>query len=195
MLKHIIPALLMILLVAIPVKAETWQIDKTHSHVGFSVRHLVISKTKGEFKDYDAKIDFNHQDIESSSVEVTIQVKSIDTDNKNRDSHLRTSDFFDVDKYPLMSFKSEKTVKSTDGMFKIIGDLTIKDVTREVVLEGELHGVVKGPMGKTRAGFSVTTKINRQDYNVSWSNKLQDGSLIVGDDIEIFLEIELIKAS
>ncbi len=172
----------------------TWNIDKAHSSIGFSVRHLVISKTKGNFHDYDAVVSFDGKNIETASARVTIQMASIDTDNKDRDDHLRSADFFNVEKYPTMTFTSKKVIAGEGNEFVMVGDLTIKDVTREVTLNGEFYGITDDPWGNTRAGLSASTTINRQDFNVSWDNKLQDGSLVVGNDVDIMLEIELIKS-
>lgn len=172
----------------------TWNIDKAHSSIGFSVRHLVISKTKGSFHDYDAVVSFDGKNIETASAKVTIKMASIDTDNKDRDDHLRSADFFHVEKYPTMTFTSKKVIAGEGNEFIMVGDLTIKDVTREVTLHGEFYGITDDSWGNTRAGLSASTTINRQDFNVSWDNKLQDGSLIVGNDVDITLEIELIKS-
>jgi len=174
--------------------AATWNFDKAHSNIGFSVRHLVISKTKGDFGDYSGKVVFDGDNLEKGSAEITIQMASIDTDDEDRDKHLRSADFFNVEKYPTMTFKSKEVRKGEDNKFTMTGDLTIKDVTREVVLKGEFMGIMEDPWGNTRAGFSAETTINRQDFNVSWNNALQDGSLVVGNDVKIELEIELIKA-
>lgn len=194
MLKHASILLLLIVFMAVSASADTWTFDKPHSSIGFSVRHLVVSKTKGNFADYDGHVKFDGQNLAEGSVEVIIQMASIDTDNADRDKHLKSPDFFDVEKFPVMKFKSKKVIPGDDNTFKLIGDLTIKDVTREVTLDGEFNGVVTGPGGNTRAGFSAETTINRQDFNVAWANKLQDGSLIVGNDVNIVLELELVKA-
>jgi polyisoprenoid-binding protein YceI len=174
--------------------ADTWTFDKAHSSIGFSVRHLVISKTKGYFGDYDGSVSFDGKDLSTGSVTVTIQMASIDTDNEDRDKHLRSADFFDAENNPTMTFVSKKIVPGEDNAFTMTGDLTIKGVTKEVTLDGEFYGVLDDPWGNTKAGFSATTTINRQDFNVTWENKLQDGSLVVGNDVTINLEIELTKA-
>jgi polyisoprenoid-binding protein YceI len=171
-----------------------WEFDKAHSNVGFSVKHLVISKVKGTFNDYSGQVKFDGTDFDKASIDVTIQMASIDTDNEKRDGHLSSPDFFDVEKYPTMTFKSTKITDPKDGRFQIMGDLTIKGVTLPVTLESEHFGTITGPYGKTRAGFSATTTINRQDFNVAWDNKLQDGTLVVGNDVTINLEIQLIKS-
>jgi polyisoprenoid-binding protein YceI len=183
-----------VLLIGSAVQAQTWDFDKAHSTIGFSVRHMVISKTTGEFGDYSGSVTFDGKDMSGGSVEVTIQIASIDTENKDRDDHLRSGDFFEVEKYPTMTFTSSKITPGEGNTFTMVGDLTIKGVTKEVTLEGEFYGAIDDPWGNTRAGFSAETTINRQDFNVAFDNKLQDGSLIVGNDVEIKLEIELVKA-
>jgi len=193
MLKHVSVFLLLIAFAAASVPADTWTFDKAHSSIGFSVRHLVVSKTKGYFTDYNGHVKFDGKNPAEGSVEVIIQMASIDTDNADRDKHLKSADFFDVEKYPVMKFQSKKVIPGEDDTFKLIGDLTIKDVTREVTLDGEFNGMINDARGNTRAGFSAETTINRQDFNVAWDNKLQDGSLVVSNDVNIVLELELIK--
>jgi polyisoprenoid-binding protein YceI len=194
MYKRLFMAVLILSIFSVSAFADTWNLDKTHSTISFSVRHLVISKTKGIFNDFAGTVQFDGKDMGKASVEATIQIASIDTDDEKRDEHLRAADFFDAKKYPTMVFKSKKITPGKGDAFTIIGDLTIKDVTKEVALEGEFYGVTDDLWGNTRAGFSAATKINRQDFNVSFNSALQDGSLVVGNDIKIELEIELIKS-
>lgn len=194
MFKRMIMLSLAVMLLGVPVQAADWDFDKAHSNISFSVRHMVISKIKGSFGDFEGQVQFDGKSMEAGSAAITIQVPSINTDNKDRDEHLQGPDFFDAVKYPTITFKSRKIIAGEDGAFTMIGDLTIKGVTREVKLDGEFNGVVEDPWGNTRAGFSASTKINRQNFNVAWSNQLKDGSLIVGDDIDINMEIELVKA-
>jgi polyisoprenoid-binding protein YceI len=176
-------------------RAQTWNIDPVHSHVGFTVRHMVITKVEGEFKDFAGAITgFDGKNVATGSVDVTIQIPSISTDNNQRDTHLKSPDFFDAAKFPTMTFKSKKIVKGTGDKFTMIGDLTMKGVTKEVTLDCTFNGTVVDPQGNTRAGFSATTTINRQDYGVSWNNSLADGGLVVGNDVVIDLEIEAVRA-
>ncbi|MFH1700874.1 MAG: YceI family protein [Candidatus Zixiibacteriota bacterium] len=174
-------------------RAQTWSLDQAHSTIGFSVRHLVISKSTGQFHDYSGKVEFDGSGVENGSVDITIQVASIDTENEDRDKHLKSADFFDVDKFPVMTFKSKKITPVKDGSFSISGDLTIKDITKEVMLGCEFNGTIDDPWGNKRAGFTAETTINRQDFNVRFDNTLKDGSLVVGNDVKIMMEIELIK--
>lgn len=175
------------------VRADSWSFDKVHSSIGFSVRHMVISKTNGSFGDYSGKVVFDGKNVENGSVEITIQMNSLDTKNEKRDGHLKSPDFLDAEKFPTMTFVSKKISKKSGNYYDIVGDLTLKGVTREVTLNSEFYGSLDDPMGNTKAGFSAKTTINRQDFNVSFDSALKDGSLIVGNDVEITLDIELIK--
>lgn len=194
MLKRFFMTLFVLSVFSISAFADTWNIDKAHSSIGFSVRHLVISKTRGTFNDHSGAATFDGKDIEKGAVEITIQVASINTDDEKRDEHLLAPDFFDAAKYPTMMFRSKKIIAEKDNAFTMIGDLTIKDVTSEISLDGEFYGVTDDPWGNTRAGFSASTTINRQDFNVAFDSALKDGSLVVGNDVKIELEIELIKS-
>lgn len=193
MRKGIVTAASLLLVLASLARAEKWEIDVAHSSVGFSVRHMVVTKTHGKFNDFNGYIDFDGKNVEKGSVEITAQIASIDTDNKKRDDHLRSPDFFDAEKFRTMIFKSKKVIKGKGSEFKLEGDLTIKDVTKEVTFDCEFNGVINDPMGNTRAGFSATAKINRQDFNVKWSKSLDAGGLVVGDEVKINLEIEAVK--
>ena len=194
MIKRIALLAVILLAISIPLRADSWRFDKAHSHVGFSVRHMVISNVVGEFNDFDGKVEFDGQNVEAGSVEVTVQMASINTANTNRDDHLKSPDFFDIEKNSTMTFKSKKITKpGADGAFTIVGDLTMKGVTKEVTLTGAFNGMVTDQRGNTRAGFSATTTINRQDFGVAWDNKLQDGSLVVSNEVKINLEIEMVK--
>ena len=195
MFRRIVIIMVVIAAMAVTVNARKWEFDKAHSTIGFSVRHMVISKTTGGFEDYSGNVFFSGENFDKGNVEITIQIASINTENQKRDDHLRSADFFNAEKFPTMTFMSKKVISEGDDKFKIIGDLTIKDVTKEVVLDVEFHGVVTDPWGNTKAGFTAGTTINRQDFNVAWDNKLKDGSLIVGNDIDINLEIELAKVA
>jgi len=193
LLKRASIVIVLFVFLALNVSAAQWEIDKAHSSVGFTVKHLVISKVKGSFTDFSGVINFDGKDFPSSSVEMKIMMNSVDTDDKKRDDHLRSPDFFDVEKFMEMSFKSTKVIKGEGNSFQIVGNLTIKDVTKEVTFECEFNGTVAF-MGTNKAGFSAKTTINRQDFGVKWSKTLDTGSLIVGNDVEIYLEIEADQA-
>jgi polyisoprenoid-binding protein YceI len=173
--------------------AEEYKIDRAHSSVGFAVRHMVVSKVKGEFNEWSGTILYDDKDISKSSVEVTIKTASVDTKDVKRDEHLRSADFFDVEKHPEIIFKSKRIEKSDDG-YVAVGDLTLRGVTKEIQISFEIAGMITDPYGNTRMGLSASTKINRQDFGVSWSKTLDTGGLVVSDDVDIEIEIEAVKA-
>jgi len=194
MMKRTIALIGAVLALAATASADVWNFDKPHTSVGFTVRHLVITKIHGQFKDFDGKIEFDGKNVETGSVDVTIQMGSIDTENQKRDDHLKSPDFFDVEKFPVMTFKSRKIVKGEGSNFKIIGDLTIRDVAKEVALDAEFNGAIKDPWGGKRAGFSAIGKINRQDFGIKWNKALETGGFLVSDEVTINIETELVKA-
>jgi polyisoprenoid-binding protein YceI len=166
-----------------------WTIDPSHSSVEFSVRHMMISTSKGRFSGVSGTITIDPDNLENSHVEVTIDPSTIDTSDEKRDAHLRSGDFFDVEKFPTITFKSTRVAKDGDD-YKVYGDLTILDVTKEVELKTEFHGQNKTPWGFDVIGFSASTKISRKDYGLNWNAALETGGFLVGDDIKINLEIE-----
>ena len=194
MFKRVFAIFGAVLILAVSSRADTWHFDKPHSSVNFTVRHMVIAKVNGDFKDFEGTVNFDGKNVESGSVDVTIQVASIETENERRDNHLRSADFFDVEKYPLMTFKSKKIEKDEGSDYKMTGDLTIRDVTREVTLDVEFNGTIVDPWGATRAGFSATGEIDRQDFGVKWNKPLENGGFLVSDMVEIRIEAELVKA-
>lgn len=185
---------LALMLTAGMTQAATWSFDKAHSSVGFSVRHMVISRTIGNFDDFEGVMEFDGENVASGTVELTVQMASIDTDDEKRDGHLKTGDFFDVEKYPTMTFKSTKISNVKGSSFQMVGILTLKGVSKEVTFDCEFNGTLVDPWGNTRAGFSAETEINRQDFNVSFSKILDNGGLMVSDMVTINLEMEAIQA-
>jgi polyisoprenoid-binding protein YceI len=169
--------------------AEKYQIDLAHSSVGFTVKHLMISNVKGGFKDFSGTIIFDDKDISKSSVTVTIKVASINTHDDNRDGHLRSPDFFDAEKYSDITFTSKRIEKQGDG-WVLMGDLTIKNVTKEVTFPFTLVGPINDPWGNKRIAAQGSLNIDRQDYGVSWNKTLDNGGLLVGNDVRIDFEIE-----
>lgn len=194
MMKTVTASILGAAILASPLTAATWSLDKAHSSVGFKVSHMVISKVSGQFDDYDGSLTWDGKDLSTASVEVTVNVASINTDNERRDNHLKSSDFFAADSFPTMTFKSKKIIPGMKNKFQIVGDLTLRGVTKEITLDAQLNGVIKDPMGNTRAGFSATGEINRQDFGVSWSHTLDSGGLVAGDDVEIDIQLEAIMS-
>jgi len=174
----------------LPTQAATWDIDTSHSNVGFMVKHLVIAKVRGNFKAFSGTVVLDEKDITKSKVEVNIVPASIDTDNEKRDAHLKSPDFFDVAKFKEMKFVSTKVEKAEGGL-KVTGNLTMHGVTKPVVLEVEGPSAeIKDPGGNPHIAFSASTKIKRADFGLTW-NKLVEGGSVVGDDIKIELDIEL----
>lgn len=173
--------------------ASTWTIDPDHSSVGFKVRHLMVSNVKGQFGSFHGTVTINDKDISKSKVEVVIDTPSINTGVAKRDTHLKSADFFDVTKYPLMTFVS-RSIRMNGGDLLLTGDLTIRGVTREVTLNVEgLSPESKDPWGNIRRGASASVKINRRDYGLVWNAALETGGVVVGDEVNIILEVELIK--
>lgn len=173
-------------------RASTWEIDPTHSRLTFGVRHMMISDVHGEFKKFTGTVNLDDKDPTKSTVEVTIDTNSISTDQDKRDEHLRSADFFDTQKYPTATFKSTKVTKAGPGKYKVVGNLTIKDVTKpvELLVEGPTKPV-KGMMGESRSGVSATGKIKRKDFNISWNKTLDGGGVVVGDDVKLEINAEL----
>jgi polyisoprenoid-binding protein YceI len=170
-----------------------WQLDKSHAHINFTVRHLMVTNVRGQFSDFDVNVDFNDQDLAKSSVEATIKAASIDTRFADRDTHLRSADFLDVENYPELTFKSKNIALNGRNNARIVGDLTIRGVTKEVVLDVEYTGIIKNPWGIQAAGFNAHTTIKRQDWGLVWNVALEAGGVLVGDDVKIDIELELVK--
>jgi polyisoprenoid-binding protein YceI len=184
------------LLVVLPqiALATTWKIDQAHTSVEFKIRHLMVSWVKGVFSDIEGTVNIDSADLAKSSVKVRIGTASIDTNNQKRDDHLRSPDFFNAAKYPAMTFVSRQVEVANGQPVKIVGDLTILDVTREVVLEVEdFSQTITDPRGNTRRGASASTQINRSDYGLTWNKALEAGGVVVGDEVRISLEVELIQ--
>ena len=171
----------------------TFAVDAAHTEVGFAVKHLMISTVRGRFADVQGEVSYDPSNLSTGSASITINVNSIDTKEAQRDAHLRSADFFEVDKFPTITFTSRKVQHVSGDTFQIVGDLTIKGVTREVVLNAENHGLQKDPWGGERAGFSATTAINREDFGLIWNAALEAGGVLVGRDVKITLDLELIK--
>lgn len=171
----------------------TWQIDPAHSHISFSARHMMISKVRGRFEKFSGTINFDENNPSASTVDVEIEAASINTREEQRDGHLRSPDFLDADKHPKLTFKSKRVEQSGSDSGKLIGDLTIRGVTKEVSLDVEYAGQAKSPWGPTSAGFSGATTINRKDWGLEWNQALETGGVLVGDKVKIDIELELVK--
>lgn len=173
----------------------TWKIDPAHSVAEFKVKHMMISNVKGQFTAVQGKLTLNEESLTESQVEATIEAASISTGEPQRDAHLKSADFFDVEKFPTLSFKSTQVRRTGDGELSVAGDLTIHGVTRPVTLavEGPTPAA-KDPWGNTRIGLSATTKINRKDFGLTYNAALETGGILVGEEITITLEIQFVKA-
>ncbi len=169
-----------------------WKVDHDHSTIGFQVAHMVVSKTNGKFTDYSGVVEMDPEAMEFKSIEATIQTASVTTDHQKRDDHLRSPDFFDVKAFPTMTYKM-KSYKKTGDSYTALGDLTLLEVTKEITLNGSFNGVAQDPWGNTRAGFTAEGTINRKDFGMKFSKLLDNGGLVVGDEVKIKLEIEVIK--
>ena len=173
----------------------TWKIDPAHSHAQFKVKHMMISNVKGEFSTLTGSLTLDGDNIENSSVEAMIDATTISTSDPQRDAHLKSADFFDVEKFPTLTFKSTKVSKKGEEEISVAGDLTIHGVTRPVVFAVEGPSApAKDPWGNTRVGLSATTKINRKDFGLTWNSTLETGGILVGEDITITLDVQFIKA-
>lgn len=167
-----------------------WQIDAAHSHVTFTVKHMMISKVRGSFGKFNAEVEADPENLSSASLKFTIDVNSIDTDSEDRDNHLRSADFFDTENHPEITFVSTSIQPDGDDEYKVTGDLTIKGETKSVTLEAEYEGRAKNPWGQEVVAFSVDGKINRKDFGLTWNQALETGGVLVGEDVKIHLDLE-----
>ena len=183
--------------VATPIQDATgvWDIDASHSSAEFAVRHMVISTTRGGFKQMSGKIQIDTANPSNSSVEATIDVNTIETRDERRDGHLKSADFFEVERFPTIDFKSKSVQPIGGNRYRVVGDLTIRDVTREVPLDVTFEGQARDPWCGTRSGFEAETRINREDFGLTYNSVLETGGVLVGTDIKISLHIEGIKAA
>jgi polyisoprenoid-binding protein YceI len=172
---------------------STWTIDPAHSAAQFQVKHLMISTVRGEFGKTSGKVTFDGKNYSTVKAEATINVASISTRELKRDDHLRSPDFFDAAKYPNITFKSKRVESIKGKKFNLVGDLTIRGVTKEITLIVEATPIVKGMTGESRIGAQATAKLNRQDYGVKWNRSLDSGGVVVSDEIQIILDLELIQ--
>jgi polyisoprenoid-binding protein YceI len=180
---------------AAPQTTTTWNVDPIHSHAEFKVRHMMVSNVKGQFTSVKGVLVLDETDLLKSKIEASIDATSINTREPQRDTHLKSPDFFDVEKFPELTFKSTHVSRVDDGQLAVDGDLTIHGVTRKVVFDVEgPTPPTKDPWGGTRIGLTATTKINRKDFGLTWNAALETGGIMVGEDVAITLEVELVKA-
>jgi polyisoprenoid-binding protein YceI len=169
-----------------------WNIDPTHSNVTFSVRHMVISTVRGSFNILRGTLDIDEEHPELSSIEAEVDTASIETNDQNRNNHLRSADFFDAEQYPVLTFKSTRVEKLDENEFKVTGDLTMHGVTKPVVFRADYSGQVKDPYGLQRVGLHAATKISRKEWGLTWHAALETGGAVVGDEIKIDIDLEAI---
>jgi polyisoprenoid-binding protein YceI len=174
-------------------ETSTWVLDPTHSEVQFKAKHLVISTVTGYFKSFDGKAIASNDDFTDADIEFSIDVASIDTNQEQRDAHLRSADFFDADTYPQMKFKSTSFKKVSGDDFALVGDLTIRDVTKSISLNVEYGGTATDFYGNLKAGFEVTGRISRKEYGLLWNGVTEAGSIVVGDEIKLALNVQFAK--
>lgn len=172
---------------------STWVLDPTHSEVGFKVKHMMFTNVSGKFNMYRVEISNQDDDFSSSEISFSADMNTIDTNNTDRDNHLKSGDFFDVEKFPSMTFKSTGIVKKSDSDFVVTGELTIKDVVKTISLDLEYSGLMKDPWGNIKAGLSIEAKINRKEFGLTWNAALETGGVLVGEDVKIFAEIQVVK--
>ena len=192
-MKSLKIAILLLAAASFSFAQTNWSIDKSHSKIGFSVTHLVITEVEGKFKNFEAKITTANENFDGASIEFTADVNSIDTYNEKRDQHLMSDDFFNAEKFPKLIFKSKSFKKVDDKNYKLVGDLTIRDITKEVTLDAKYGGTITDPWGNTKAGFKINGDINRFDYGLKWDAAIETGGLVVSKEVKLIINLELNK--
>ncbi|MCK6613563.1 MAG: YceI family protein [Ignavibacteriaceae bacterium] len=172
---------------------SVWAIDPTHSEIGFKVKHMMFTNVSGKFSSFEASVENEDDKFETSAISFSADVNSIDTANADRDNHLRSGDFFEVEKFPKLTFVSTGITKVDDNNYKINGDFTIRDVTKNITLDAEYSGLMKDPWGNTKAGFSLSGKINRKDFGLTWNAALETGGVLVSDEVKLLCEVQVVK--
>ena len=194
MTRKLFAAAVLTTLAALPLQAESYKIDPSHSEVGFTIRHMVTN-VRGRFNDFAGTIDMDPKTPQKGSVEFSIKTTSIDTGNADRDKHLRTADFFDVEKYPEITFKSESVKAAGKDTYNVTGTLTMHGVSKKVTLPVTFNGEGKDPWGNTRAGFETATTLDRKDYGIVWNKAIDNGGVLLGDDVKVSINLETVKAA
>ncbi|MFP4093570.1 MAG: YceI family protein [Cyclobacteriaceae bacterium] len=174
-------------------KKTTWTVDPMHSEIQFKVKHLVISTVTGSFGQYDASFTSEKEDFSDAQIDFSADINSINTNNEQRDAHLKSDDFFNAEQYPKLTFKSKEIRKTGDGTYKLIGDLTIRDVTKTVELDVEYGGSMVDPYGQSKVGFEVTGNINRKEYGLKWNAVTEAGGAVVSDQVKLIANIQFVK--
>lgn len=170
---------------------QIWNVDASHTGVGFSVKHMMVSKVRGRFTGVEGTVDGNPEDLTTAQINFKIDATTIHTNSEDRDNHLRSADFFDTETYPSITFVSTDIVKTKENKYDVTGDMTIKDVTKKVTFEAEYEGTGKNPWGVDVAAFEVEGKISRKEFGLTWNQALETGGVLVGDDIKITIDLQL----
>ena len=184
---------LILTFISVNAQETKWGFDKDHSKIQFDVAHMLISEVSGQFQEYEGTVVTSKADFSDAKFDFSITVKSIDTDNEERDMHLRSADFFDVEKYPKITFKSKSMKKVGENQYELIGNLTLHGVTKEVILDIKYGGTIKDPYGNVKAGFKITGLINRTDFGLKYNSIMDTGGMMIGEEVTIICKIELIK--
>ena len=172
---------------------STWVIDPTHSEIGFKVKHMMFTNVSGKFNTFTASIENDDNQFETSTIKFEADINSIDTNNTDRDNHLKSADFFEAEKFSKLSFTSSEIKKIGDNEFQIVGELTLKDVTKTITLETEYSGLMLDPWGNTKAGLSISGKINRKEFGLTWNAALETGGVLVGEEVKLFVEAQFLR--
>ena len=170
-----------------------WSIDPTHSEVGFKVKHMMFTNVSGKFKTYDAEITTENDDFTKSEISFSADINSIDTNNTDRDNHLKSADFFDAENHPKLTFKSLSLTKSGDE-YQLTGELTLHGITKTVKLDAEVSGLLKDPWGNTKVAMNISGKINRKDWGLNWNSALETGGVLVGEEVKLIIDLQLVKS-
>lgn len=170
-----------------------WAIDPTHSEIGFKVKHMMFTNVSGKFDTYDATIETDDDNFENANMEFSANINSINTNNTDRDNHLKSADFFDADNHPKLTFKASSFTKIDGHNYELTGDLTIKGITKTVKFPVEFSGLMKDPWGNTKAGLNIEGKINRKDWGLNWNSALETGGVLVGEEVKLNIELQLAK--
>ncbi|MEW5798385.1 MAG: YceI family protein [Bacteroidota bacterium] len=172
---------------------STWKIDTAHTNINFTVAHMIIAEVSGNFKEFEGTVTASKEDFSDAAIDVTIKSASINTEHPDRDAHLRSADFFDAENHPVVTFKSTKSVAKGNDRLEITGDLTIRGITKQVVLDAKFKGKAVSPYGQMIAAFKATTTINRKEWGLQWNAALETGGFLVGEEVDLLLNVEVVK--
>ena len=189
----LILCILFLALISVNAQETKWGFDKAHSKIQFDVAHMVISEVSGQFQQYEGTVATTKDDFSDAKIDFSITVKSIDTDNEDRDNHLRSADFFDVEKYPEITFSSKEIKKVGEHQYQLIGNLTLHGVTKEIILDAKYGGTIKDPYGNVKAGFKITGIIDRTNFGLKYNSVMDAGGILIGEEVTIICRVELIK--